>query len=491
MTSVRKALALSFLERYLSILLALASNMILARLLTPHEIGQYSVTLAVLGVAHVLRDFGIGSYLIQAPEVDDSQIGTAFGVSLLLGGGLFAAVFALAPWAAGFYGESGMTLTMRIAALSFLVLPFCTVRMSLLRREMRFKALLYVSLTATAISLVVTVLLAWQGMGSDSMAVGAVLQNLCTAVGTWLASDDRRVFRPTLVHWRPVLAFGGQSAATNVVTTLSMDANDLVVGKVLGFQPVALVSRAQGVVNLFHRDVMNAVRNVALPAFAEAHRGGDELVSRFRHSVAIVTGFAWPFYGFLSIFSLEFLRVMFGPQWDAAAPLVPVFALAGAIGALTSLVSTALVAVGRIELVTRTEFVVQPMRLAIVIGAVTIWGTIESVAWAFLLAALPAAPMFLAAGERGVPGLRRRLLRTTGPSLAVTAAALMPSIAYVGFMGWSRSEPLPLIGTTLVICGGIILGILVGEKTDHPVTREPLYQELRRRFVFHRSIAPR
>lgn len=105
MTSVRKALALSFLERYLSILLALASNMILARLLTPHEIGQYSVTLAVLGVAHVLRDFGIGNYLFQAPEVYDRQVGTAFGVSLLLGGGLFAAVSALAPWGPAFMAK--------------------------------------------------------------------------------------------------------------------------------------------------------------------------------------------------------------------------------------------------------------------------------------------------------------------------------------------------------------------------------------------------
>ena len=69
MTSVRRALAISFAERYALIVLALAGNMLVARLLTPEEIGIYSVSLAVIGIAQVLRDFGIGSFLIQEKEI--------------------------------------------------------------------------------------------------------------------------------------------------------------------------------------------------------------------------------------------------------------------------------------------------------------------------------------------------------------------------------------------------------------------------------------
>lgn len=489
MTTVRRALALSFLERYLSIMLALASNMVLARLLTPHEIGLYSVSLAVIGVAQVLRDFGIGNYLIQEKDLTDAHVGTAFGVSLLLGGSLFIAVVSLAPVAAGYYDEPGMRSTLSIAALNFLVLPFCTISMSLLRRAMKFQVLLYVSLSATVASLLVTVGLAWAGWGAESMAVGSVVQNVVVGFGAWAASSDRRLRRPTLVLWRPLLSFGGQSALTNVITTISMDANDLVVGKVLGFQAVAMISRAQGLMNLFHRDVMGAVRNVAMPAFASAHRAGEANAARFNHGLSLLTVIAWPFYGLISLFALETLRILFGSQWDQAAALVPIFCLSGALGAFNSLVPTWLVAVGRIDLLTRIELAIQPLRLMLVVLAAVWWESMEAVAIAFLLSSVVAAPAFLWIANRATPGIFAGLLRTVLPSLVVTAATIMPGLVCALWFGLDREAPLPFVWMVSGVAVGMVLGLVVAEWAKHPLAAEPVYQSLRTRLLrrTHRS----
>ncbi len=482
MSSVRKALALSFLERYLSIMLALASNMVLARLLTPHEIGLYSVTLAVIGVAQVLRDFGIGNYLIQEKDLGADHIGTAFGVSLLLGGGLFTAVFLLAPLAADFYAEPSMGTTMRIAALNFLVLPFCTVRMALLRRAMRFKALLYVSLASTILSLLVTVALAWAGWGADSMAIGSVVLNLVTATGTWLASDDRQLFRPTLRMWRPLLNFGGQSALTNVVTTVSMDANDLVVGKVLGLAPVAQLSRAQGLMNLFHRDVMGAVRNVAFPALASAHREQRPLGPAFVHAMSLLTLVAWAFYGLLAVYALEALRLLFGPQWDAAAPLVPLFCAAGAVAVLNSLTPTVLLAIGRVDLVTRVELLIQPLRLVLIVLAAVLLRSLEAVAVAYLAAAILAAPCYLLVVARAAPGVLSGLLPGLLPSALVALVAVLPALGHTALAGgWGRSAPIDLWWVVAAVAAGMAAALLVAERIRHPVVAEPAYRAAKRR----------
>lgn len=477
MTSVRRALGLSFLERYLSLLLALVSNMALARLLTPHEIGQYSVTLAVVGVAHVLRDFGIGNYLIQTKQLDDRHVGTAFGASLLLGTALFVSVNLSSQWIARFYGEEGIEETMRIVSLNFLILPFCSVRMALLRREMQFKVLMYVSVCSLFVSLLVTVILAWFGFGAISMAVGAVVNSLGSTVGAWWGSADRRFYRPTLTLWRSLMSFGGQSAATQVVTSLSMDANDLVVGKVLGLESVALISRAQGPVNLFHRDLMNAVRNVAMPAFAEAHRRDYDTTSqRFSHSVSLITLFAWTFYGLLSCYSLEALRLLFGPQWDSVAVLVPVFALAGAVSAVTSLIPTLLIAVGRIDLVTKSELFLQPARLGLVIASAFHFQSMIAVAGAFLASAVMAMPVFLFVGSRGVPSLSRGLFVTLVKSLFVSVIAVLPAALHVGFTARLPGEPLPLLEVIGCIGLGSALGIWAAHCIDHPITKEPVYR---------------
>jgi O-antigen/teichoic acid export membrane protein len=481
--SVRRALAISFLERYLSIMVALGSNMLLARLLTPEQIGMYSVTLAVIGIAHVLREFGVGNFLIQQKDLNDDHVRTAFTLALAIGGTLAVAIYVAAPWVAGFYDAPDMAGLLRIVAMNFLVLPFCSISLSLLRRDMKFKALLYVNLGGLLAGTAVTLTLAWQGWGPTSMAVGAVVSNTASGVGAWWARGRPAPMRPGWKEWRTVLNFGGQSVVTGLVTTVSMDANDLVVGKVLGFGPVAFLSRAQGLMNLFHRDVMGAVRNVAMPAFAAAHRGGQDVAARFRHSVQLLAVMAWAFYGLIAIYALEVIRLLFGNQWDVAAALVPWFALAGVVSMLVNLVPTMIIAVGRFELVTRVELVVQPLRLVLIVAAAVWWESMVAVAAAYLSATLIAAPVFLYAGAKAVPGLLGGLARQLAASGMVASAVLLPAALHGMLRGRAEGMTLPLPEVAGCILVGIAFGLWVAERMDHPITKEPLYRRLRQRLL--------
>lgn len=473
MTNVRRAVALSLAERYLLIVLALASSIILARLLTPEQIGIYSVSLAVIGIAQVLRDFGIGNYLIQEQNLQESHIRTAFGMSLILGGSLFLTVFLLAPLAGHFYGEQRMITTLRIVSLNFLVLPFCTISLALLRREMQFARMLYINLTATVIGVGATLGMAIAGWGPDSMAVGSVLGNVATGLGSWLARPERRGLRPSLSQWQAILRFGGQSSLAGVVTTISMDANDLVVGKILGFHPAAILSRAQGLMNLFNRDLMSAVRGVALPAFAAAHRSQSDVEAQYVRSMANITVLAWPFYGLVSLYALEAVRLLFGPQWDEATPLVPFFCIAGAVAAVNALTPTVLVAVGRIDLVTRVELMMQPLRLALVVGAVLIFKTTFACAVAYMLSSLIALPVFQAFKRRGLPSASGQSLRYLGLSAIVALAALAPPSLHVWLTGIARVAPLPLTHVVGVCLASVATGAAAAFLVRHPIAQEP------------------
>ena len=204
MTSVRRALVISFIERYALIALSLASNILIARLLSPKEIGLYSVSLAAIGIAQVLRDFGVGGYLIQEKNLTETHIRSAFGISLLIGSVLFVLTFFASTWVGILYEEPHMVATLRIVSLNFLVLPFCTVSLALLRREMLFQKVLYVTLVATTIGFAVTIALAYAGYGANSMALGTVLTNVLTGFGAWVARGTQKVMLPSLSEWRTV-----------------------------------------------------------------------------------------------------------------------------------------------------------------------------------------------------------------------------------------------------------------------------------------------
>jgi O-antigen/teichoic acid export membrane protein len=72
--SVRRSLALSFAQRYVATVITFIATLILARLLSPAQIGIFSLCAAFVAIASVVRDFGVSEYLIQERNLDTQKI---------------------------------------------------------------------------------------------------------------------------------------------------------------------------------------------------------------------------------------------------------------------------------------------------------------------------------------------------------------------------------------------------------------------------------
>lgn len=476
MTSVRRALGLSVIERFALIALNLISYVIIARLLTPHDIGLYSVAAALVGILQVLREFGIGNYLIQVKDLTRDRLDSAHGVSLGLGLVALAVTWIGSSWAADFYGDAHVSTVLRIAALNFLLLPLCSITQSLLRRALKFDRLLHSSVIGGLTGFAVTLGLAFTGGGPASLAWGSVATNLTIAIMCWLGLPaDQRPHGVRLSAWREILHFGRSSTAAAVVTTVAVDINDLVIGRLLGLAPVALLSRAMGLMNMWQRDLMQAARNVALPAFAKAHREGQPLEPLFLQSYAAVLACSLPYYGFIGLFPLESLRLLAGPQWDAALPMVSVFALAGAFLAVNTLIPTLLIATGRVELAATADILYAASRVLVVVAAAMLSRDLMIVSLAFLAAYAVSPLIFLHFKHRCVPIDWSGMTDVTVRSLAVTVLCLLPAIAMSLAWGWGRQQPMPMglfLGTAAVVPP---LWLLALRWLRHPVSRDPVY----------------
>ncbi len=81
MTSVRRSLAFALAENQLIFAFQFAMAVIVARLLTPNEIGVYSIAVITLSLAHEVRDFGVLAYLIKEPDLSAAKIRAASALS--------------------------------------------------------------------------------------------------------------------------------------------------------------------------------------------------------------------------------------------------------------------------------------------------------------------------------------------------------------------------------------------------------------------------
>lgn len=471
MSVVRKALLFSFFESYFGLALNIVSFTLLARLLTPEQIGLYSVALAIISVMQVIRDFGLVNFLIQKKELSKDYISTAWGLSLLLGGTLFLAVQLCAPMIGRFYSSDTITTIARIVAFNFLLLPLNSVCLALLKREMKFQMVMRINMAAAAIGTFTTLLLAWLGWGALSLAIGSITNSVTVAISILLIGSTARLGMPSFVHVREILSFGGQLTAANIVTSVSMDINDLAIGKILGFHDVAIISRGQGLMNLFHRDFMGAIRNVAYPAFAQANRDGQPMEEKHIAAVTAVTAIAWPFYGFMALFPLDIIRLMFGTQWDQAASLVPYFCVAGAFGASVSLVQTLMLALGHARLVSLSEFIIQPSKAIILTAVIMYFRELRPFAIAFMAVSVISVPYFYYFKQKGIPTDFKTLGANLGRNLLLALICLLPPAALAHVLRHGDGPlGLPVFLTCVVLCFVIWAATIV-------VTKHPLYFE--------------
>ncbi len=86
-------------------LLQMVSTIVLARLLTPADFGLIAMVGAVMGIAELVRDFGMTGAIIQAKELSERVWRSLLWLSAFIGVLLSVAVALCAPLIAALYNE--------------------------------------------------------------------------------------------------------------------------------------------------------------------------------------------------------------------------------------------------------------------------------------------------------------------------------------------------------------------------------------------------
>ncbi len=343
---VRRSLYITFLSSNASALVMFALTIVLARLLTPDDIGVFSVTVVFINVVAVFRDFGAGPYLVREKELTPAKIRSVLGLLLVTSWVLAAGLVAAARPIADYYAQPAIADVLHVLTLSFLLVPYASVLSSLLMRDMQAGKTAMVGAASTGVYAATCLLLAWMDFGPLALA-WANTANLATNIlGFYLVRPAGTPLRPSFRGWREPMRFGRGAIAGNLLSVTHAALPDLILGKVQGTHEVGLYSRANGLVGLFQQVVGPAVSYNALPFIAQHHHASTPLAPLLARTTSYLTGLAWPSYLVIGVFADPIVRLLYGPAWVEAVPLVPILCVAAAVRIGYSLSQPALLAIG-------------------------------------------------------------------------------------------------------------------------------------------------
>ena len=430
--SIRKSLAFSFLDRYSGLSIAVISSMIIARLLTPTEIGVFSVVMVLLTLVSTVRDMGTGQYLVQEKELTTARIRSVWAVQLGLGFGLAALVLLASYPVAAFYSEPRMLPIMLVVALNYAINPFGSLTYAWLMREMQFQKIALMRFMSALGGALVAVALAWNGHGPISLAYGSLTSTVVNALVAIAYRPANFPWLPGIREIRRVLSFGSKLTVSALVTALSASAAELFIAKLQDLTSAGYYSRSNGLVQMFSRLFVDAVGSVCLPWFSQKSRDKADVGEPFVKATAYVTAFGWSFCLVVVFQAHSIIRVLYGDQWDAAIDLTRLLAVAMLFSTSSSLCQTALLSVGAVGVIARLA-IVNATLTVLLIGFGSMFGLI-GVGIAVVIAQSIAAILLLRETLRQLHVSFKSLLRAFRLS-AVTACmtAIGPAMLYVYF----------------------------------------------------------
>lgn len=324
-----------------------AVSIVLARLLTPSDFGVVAAGMVVMVVVWQLADLGTAAVVIQLDVVDDTLMSSLFYFNVLMGGALTLLTFAVAgPLAVGL-GQPDAAPAIRVLAAVSLLGTLGNIHHALLRRTMEFGRLATVNILHAVVGGVVGIALAVAGAGIWALVVGTVVGVAVSASSAWYFST----WRPTLTFSvRRLRAIARTSLGffwSNSLTVVFAQLDKVIISRMLGGAPLGTYTVAQRTVTSPVSAASAAVSTVSFSAFARGQDNPAMLRAGAIRAAGVVTLVVLPAMVGLAILADQAVRVVYGPRWEAAVPVIQVLALVTAVQALSCVTASVMQAKGR------------------------------------------------------------------------------------------------------------------------------------------------
>ena len=321
-----------FAWRMATRIMGLGNTLVLVRLLAPAEFGIVAIGLSFIGSIDLFSQIGVEEALVRMPAPDRRHYDTAFTM-IAMRCGLIAAIAAAAAWpVAGFFNDARLAAIMLAVAGMTVVGGFENVGVQDFRREMRFDQEFLYQAVPRLLGIIASLSVAVIWRNFWALIVGTAVTRVCRVGMSYVMHPLRPRF--SLTAWRDLIGFSLWTWAICVARVLRDQPSTFIIGRALGPARVGMLSIGGEVALLPATEIVLPMGRSMFSAFALARRTAEDVEAIFRRLVGVTAVVTLPASTGLALVAEPMVRLMFGPAWMDAVPLVQVIAVSTAFAVL-------------------------------------------------------------------------------------------------------------------------------------------------------------
>jgi O-antigen/teichoic acid export membrane protein len=294
----------------------------MARILIPEEFGLVGMVTAVTGVIGLFKDAGLSVVTVQRPTITNDQLSTLFWINMAVGLFLVGLSIAVAPILVSFYREPRLFWVAIALGSGFIFNAAATQHQALLRRQMRYAALMLIDILSLSISVFVGISMAIWGFSYWSLVGMNVILPIANTICVWLAMPWVPGLPRRNIGIQSMLKYGGTVTMRSLVMYLAYNADKVLLGRYWGAEALGIYGRAYQLYNMPLNHLNGAIDGVALPTLSRLQGDSARFRNYFLKGYSMTLALTIPFVLCCAVFAEELIVVLLGVKWKEAAGLL-------------------------------------------------------------------------------------------------------------------------------------------------------------------------
>ncbi len=312
----------SAIENGALVAISFTSLLILARIITPSELGAFSISLAIYEIANVVGCRLFHDALIQKKTVSKYHYDAAFTLSFGLSLVIYAMLFFAFPFIARSLHLESISVLGRVTAIALLIDAPASILNAQQSRAFGFRILAIRTFWARLSGGVLGIAAALLGFGVWSL----VAQYLAISAFSFVALLVFAERKPRLTLFcRPaldLLHYGSQATLLLFTNYISKRVFVYFSGQTLGAEAAGFISIAFRVTETLWSISATAISQVLLPSFSRLRMDRDRLIRAYEQGLKLAAVVVFPAFMGLASMSNEIIDLLFGAKWRPAASLI-------------------------------------------------------------------------------------------------------------------------------------------------------------------------
>lgn len=379
MSQVSKGFFWSAVERFSMQGISFLLGIIIARIVSPSAYGLIVMIQVFLSFSQLFIDSGFANALIQKKNRDETDYCTVFIFNMSVAIVLYALFFFAAPFIANFYNEPQLKSITRVISLNLIFSSLSIVQKTRLTINLDFKTQTKAGLLAVIISGSVGVFCAYRGLEVWALVIQGLLNQFLLSLSLMFFSRWKPKLIFSLQSFKQLFSFGSKLMLSNILTSIVININSLVIGKKYTSADLAFYNRGFTLSQFPSVNLSDVLNRIIYPVLTEKQDDLKELKKAYLSYLHLSHFVCLPLMGLLMVLADPLIRVLLTDKWIEAVPYLQIFCINFMLYPLMQQATNPVAAVGESGILLKYQVLKRGVSLGILFYTLTI--SITAICW--------------------------------------------------------------------------------------------------------------